>query len=204
MNVIYSFFHIFKYKLYRLGGALLTLIRLKANGVVFMSYRIIGSPLISVSGKRGRIILGNNIQMNNGLLSNRIGYNCPCILRAEDGAIMIGENVGLSQTTMVAKGADIVVGNNVKIGGGVKIYTSDFHSLDYLSRRDNKLDIAGRQCKSVKIGDDCFIGAGSLILKGVSIGERSVVGAGSVVTKDIPSDVIAGGVPCRIIKKNKS
>lgn len=50
------------------------------------------------------------------------------------------------------------------------------------------------------IGDNCFIGAGSIIMPGVTIGNNSVIGAGSVVTKDIPENSVAAGVPARIIK----
>lgn len=53
----------------------------------------------------------------------------------------------------------------------------------------------------VKIGDDCWIGAGAVVLPGVTIGERSVIGAGAVVTRDIPPDRIASGVPCRVTRK---
>ena len=51
------------------------------------------------------------------------------------------------------------------------------------------------------IEDDVWIGAQSIILKGVTIGARSIIGAGSVVTKSIPSDCIAAGNPCKILKK---
>ena len=52
----------------------------------------------------------------------------------------------------------------------------------------------------VSIGTNCFIGAKTLILPGVTIGDRVIVGAGSVVTKDIPSNTVAVGNPCRVIK----
>jgi acetyltransferase-like isoleucine patch superfamily enzyme len=54
----------------------------------------------------------------------------------------------------------------------------------------------------VFIGNNCLIGKGAIILPGVKIGDNVVVGAGSVVTKDIPSNVIAGGNPAKIIKDN--
>ena len=50
------------------------------------------------------------------------------------------------------------------------------------------------------IGNNCFIGARSTILPGVTIGDNTIIGAGSVVTKDIPSNVVAVGNPCKIIK----
>ena len=52
----------------------------------------------------------------------------------------------------------------------------------------------------VKIGDKVWIGGGVTILPGVTIGDNSVIGAGSVVTKDIPSDVVAVGNPCRVLR----
>jgi maltose O-acetyltransferase len=52
----------------------------------------------------------------------------------------------------------------------------------------------------ITIGEDCWIGAGVTICPGVTIGDRTVIAAGSVVTKDIPSDVLAAGVPA-VVKK---
>lgn len=189
------------YKIKRFFSMIKTKYVLWENGVTYKHYRIVGSPYIDTS-EGGRISFGDNLGMNNGMMANQIGFNTPCVFRAEGGSIFIGDNVGLSQTTLIAKGADITIGDNVKLGGGVKIYTTDFHCLDYMKRRDFKIDMCERECAPVSIGDDCFIGAGVFILKGVTIGARSVIGAGSVVTKDIPTDVIAAGNPCRVIKNS--
>ena len=117
----------------------------------------------------------------------------------ENAQISIGTNVGLSQSTLVAH-ANITIGNNVKIGGGTCIYTSDFHSLNANIRR-TKNDIKSRKTSPVKIGNDVFIGAKCIILKGVEIGDRSIIGAGSVVTKSIPTYSVAVGNPCRVIRE---
>jgi acetyltransferase-like isoleucine patch superfamily enzyme len=87
---------------------------------------------------------------------------------------------------------------------------SDTHPLDYLKRRRNyactRQNMSERELAELNpsapivIEDDVWIGARCQILKGVTIGARSVIAAGSVVTKDIPSDVVAGGVPCRVIR----
>ena len=53
----------------------------------------------------------------------------------------------------------------------------------------------------VRIGRNCWIGAGAVILPGVTIGDNAVIGAGSVVTKDIPDNVVAVGNPCRILRE---
>ena len=54
---------------------------------------------------------------------------------------------------------------------------------------------------SVHIGKNCWIGAGAIILPGITIGDNVVVGAGSVVTRDLPSDVVAVGNPCRALRE---
>ena len=55
-------------------------------------------------------------------------------------------------------------------------------------------------CDPVRIEDNCWIGAGTVITPGVTIGENSVIGAGSVVTKDIPANSIAVGNPCKVVR----
>jgi len=199
IQIFYQIICTLLYKIHRFVSVVRTKWHLIGNRVVYGNYRIVGSPIIKV-GVHGKICLGNDLQMNNGLLDNQIGYSTPCILRAINGAIVLGDNVGMSQTTLVAYNSDIIIGNNVRIGGGVKIYTTDFHSLNYIERRDYDVDAQNMKSSSVYIDDDSFIGAGTVILKGVHIGCRSIIGAGSVVTKDIPADVIAGGNPCVVLK----
>ena len=53
----------------------------------------------------------------------------------------------------------------------------------------------------VHIGRNCWLGAGVIVLPGVTIGDNSVIGAGSVVTKDIPSNVVAVGNPCKVLRE---
>ena len=79
-------------------------------------------------------------------------------------------------------------------GPRVGIYTSN-HAIDAEERA------AGACCaKPVTIGNRVWIGGGVNINQGVTIGDNSIVGAGSIVTKDVPSNVIAAGVPCRVIR----
>ena len=59
----------------------------------------------------------------------------------------------------------------------------------------------GCYSKPITIGDNVWVGAGVHIMGGVTIGKNSIIGAGSVVTTDIPENVIAAGVPCRIIRE---
>lgn len=74
------------------------------------------------------------------------------------------------------------------------IYTSN-HAIDATER-------AAGACyaKPVKIGNNVWIGAGVHINQGVTIGDNTIIGAGNVITKDIPANVIAAGVPCKVIR----
>lgn len=181
-----------------------TWIKFKGNGVKFISFTSNGIPEVWVSRRGGSITIGEDFIMNNGNTANVIGYGAPCSLQCEKGHIIIGDHVGMSQTALCAKGADISIGDYTLLGGGVKVYSSDFHSLDYIHRRDQSiggLDFNNRKSASVSIGHDCFIGAGSIILKGVTIGDCSIIGAGSVVTKSVPSGEVWAGNPARFVKR---
>lgn len=179
-----------------------TIFMMRGNAVRHGRFSINGIPIISVDRKKSGITIGENLRMNSGNADNWIGFPTRCSLVALDGAnIRIGDNVGMSQTAICAVGADITIGNHTLLGGGVKIYSSDFHSLNYMDRRDYKVaDSKNRNSAPIVIGEDCFIGAGTIILKGVTIGPRTIIGAGSVVTKPIPADCIAGGNPCKVLR----
>jgi maltose O-acetyltransferase len=90
--------------------------------------------------------------------------------------------------------APVTIGNHVLIGPAVQIYTAT-HPVDAIARR------AGLEGGSpIVIGDDVWIGGGTIICPGVTIGARSIIGAGSVVTRDVPEDVLAAGNPCRVVR----
>lgn len=173
--------------------------RLWALGVEFSDIRSTGLPFVRVSSG-GRLIIGHHFALHNGAHGNPIGAFNPCTIVVERGATLrIGDNVGISQTALIAA-ADITIGDNVKLGGGVRVYTTDFHSLDP-EVRASAADRDGRKMAPVTIGANAFVGAFSIILKGVTIGEGAVVGAGSVVTRDVPAGEIWGGNPARFIRR---
>lgn len=85
----------------------------------------------------------------------------------------------------------IVFGNNVELAPGVKIISSNHDTSNF---KNHIL------AKPIIIGNNVWIGANSVILPSVNIGDNVVIGAGSIVTKDIPSNSIAVGNPCKVIK----
>ena len=178
---------------------LFTYIILKGNSVKFNTFSTNGIPYVMVA--RGAImIIGKNFKMNNGIKGNPIGcYDCFTFFVDRSKQIIIGDNVGISQCALVAID-NITIEDDVKIGGGVKIYTSDFHSLNPNIRKTND-DISNRKKAPVVIHKNAFIGAFSIILKGIEVGENSIVGAGSVVTKSIPANEIWAGNPAKFIRK---
>lgn len=116
------------------------------------------------------------------------------------GHLEVGNNSGFSQSSIICT-QSIKIGNNVKIGAGCLIMDSNFHSLDYLKRRNRSTDSLNARREAVTIDDDVFIGARCIVGKGVHIGARTIIASGSVVVNDLPSDCIAGGNPCKIIKR---
>lgn len=173
----------------------------KGNNVIFKNIKSTGVPYVMVA-KGGRMKIGNDFSMNNGIKGNPIGFHDKCTFFVDnDARLIIGNNVGLSQTALICH-KEIIIGDFVKIGGGVKIFDNDFHSLDPNIRR-SKEDLRHKIKASVLIKDNAFIGAGSIILKGVAVGKNSIIGAGSVVTKSVPDNQIWAGNPARFIKEIK-
>ena len=148
----------------------------------------------------GKIVVGNDVIVNSGLSSNPIGGDTQMVISVKPGAeLQIGDRVGISNAAIVCH-EKITIGDRTIIGGGTKIYDSNFHSIDYRERGDYAHETV--ITKPISIGEDVFIGAHSIILKGVTIGDRSIVAAGSVVTKDIPDDEVWGGNPAKRIRSN--
>lgn len=88
----------------------------------------------------------------------------------------------------------IYIGSHTMIGPGVIIATAGHPVLPILREQEYQYNAP------IHIGSNCWLGAGVIILPGVTIGDNTVIGAGSVVTKDIPSDVVAVGAPCRVMR----
>lgn len=147
----------------------------------------------------GRITLGDNVKINSSIAAaTGGGPYISALVTSQNASLSIGNNVGMSCATIIAR-TSITIEDNVMIGSGACVFDTDFHSLN-LENRMKRPD-PDIKAKPVKICNGAFIGARSLVLKGVTIGERSIVGAGSVVTKSIPDGEIWAGNPAKFIKK---
>ncbi len=122
--------------------------------------------------------------------SLRCGYN-----------LYLGLNSRISQYCCVwaSENSKIILGDNVLMGPGVKIFSSNYTTTDI----DVPMIFQPFVEKDIVIGNDVWLGSNSVIVAGVKIGNGSIIAAGSVVTKDIPEYTIAGGIPAKPIKSRK-
>lgn len=109
--------------------------------------------------------------------------------------ISVGDSFYANHNLVIQDGAQVTFGDFVFIGPNCCFTTAE-HAIDPEQRKAG-MEIA----KPITVGNNVWIGAGSTILAGVTIGDNTVIGAGSVVTKSIPSDVVAVGVPCRVLRE---
>lgn len=128
-----------------------------------------------------------------------IGENCYIEppLHANWGGhhVHFGSNVYANFNLTLVDDTHIYVGDYTMLGPNVVIATAGHPILPELREKAYQYNMP------VNIGKNCWLGAGVIVLPGVTIGDNSVIGAGSVVTKDIPSNVIAVGNPCRVLRE---
>lgn len=109
--------------------------------------------------------------------------------------VHFGKNVYANFNLTLVDDTHIYVGDYTMIGPNVTIATAGHPILPELRERGLQYNMP------VHIGKNCWIGAGVILVPGITVGDNVVIGAGSVVTKDLPSDVVAVGNPCRILRE---
>lgn len=141
---------------------------------------------------RSRIAIGGRCEFRSSHVSNVIGVNHPCVVSTlkEDAEIDIGPRCGFSGTA-IACAARIVLGENVRCGANTLITDTDWHTDDSRTGPD----------APVTIGNGVWLGVNVTVLKGVTIGENTLVAAGSLVTHSLPANVVAGGMPAKVLKR---
>lgn len=111
--------------------------------------------------------------------------------------ISVGNNFYANFNLVILDEAPVKFGDNVFIAPNCGFYTAG-HPIDAVERNKG-LEYA----RPITVGNNVWIGAQVCVLPGVTIGDNCVIGAGSVVTRDIPSDSVAVGNPCRVIRRIK-
>lgn len=111
------------------------------------------------------------------------------------GHVHFGKNVYANFGLTMVDDTHIYVGDYTMFGPNVIVATAGHPILPALREKSYQYNMP------VHIGRNCWIGGGAIILPGITIGDNVVVGAGSVVTKDLPSNVVAVGNPCKVLRE---
>ena len=118
----------------------------------------------------------------------------------------IGERTFINRGCVIMDNAHVKIGRETLIAPNVQILTaghtirSDERCVYPYPDNPEQMNFVNKAAP-ITIGNNCWIGAGAIIVPGVTIGDRTTIGAGAVVTKDIPSDCVAAGNPARVVKE---
>lgn len=164
---------------------------------------------------KGRLAsVGNNLNLYGGVpfisgpVQIHIGSNCRVsgattisgrTASMSEPVMMVGNNVDIGWMTTIAAGSRIEIGNNVRIAGRAFLAGYPGHPLAPKPRAMGLPD-DDSQIGDIILEDDVWLATGVSVMAGVHIGHGTIVAAGSVVTRDLPSMVIAGGSPAKIIR----
>ncbi len=181
----------------------------KSKGLLFIGKRVrikcrkkisfLGTAIIEDGVKIDALSKeGIEIGENFSLGRNSI-IECTGVIRELGEKLIIGKNVGIAANAFISMRGTVEIGDDTIMGPNVAIHAENhiFNDLNKPIRQQ------GATRKGIKIGKDCWIGSGVIILDGVTIGDGCVIAAGAVVNKDIPKYSIVGGVPAKIIKNRK-
>lgn len=116
--------------------------------------------------------------------------------RGHRSSISIGAHTLMSNNITIISMKSVDIGEGCQIGDMVSLMDCDFHEIEPSTRNKSHGHI-----DPVVIGNNCWLGSRVMVLKGVTIGDNSVIAAGSVVTRSLPANVIAGGIPAKVIRQ---
>ena len=118
--------------------------------------------------------------------------------RAVHARATVAADVRIGAGTVVMAGA--VVNPNTTLGENAIINTSSSVDHDCVIGNAVHVSPGAHLGGRVRVGDEAWIGLGAVVLEGRTVGERTIVGAGAVVTRDLPADVVAYGVPAKVVR----
>jgi acetyltransferase-like isoleucine patch superfamily enzyme len=140
-----------------------------------------------------RLRVGRGVRMSG--VSTLIGRSSS----TPDPLLEIGDNVDIGWQSQISVGTRIVIGDNVRLAGRCMLAGFPGHPMDAADRAAGAPDTAD-QIGDIVLERDVWLASGVTVLAGVRIGQGTVVAAGSVVTRDLPAQVLAAGVPARVIR----
>ncbi len=201
-DILLIFFHRFP----QLIRGLILKVTLKSDGIIFcgknvkfqFKYKInTGKNLIIEDGvfinalSKNGILIGDDVTL--GRYANIIGSG---VIRNLGIGLRLGDNSSIGAFSHIGCQGEVEIGDFVIMGPYVKIF-SENHNI---AKSDIPFKLQGETRQKVTIGDNCWIGSGTIILAGVTIGCGVVIAAGSVVTKNFGDNVVVGGVPAKVLK----
>jgi maltose O-acetyltransferase len=145
---------------------------------------------------RGSVWIGEGVKL--GYLSAPRFGSGEILLqaRSKDSFIKIGAGCSTSNNLSIISRLGVEIGEKSMIGDCVSIFDSDFHRIDPTTRWEG-----GDEPQAIRIGRNVWLGSRVVVLKGVEIGDNTVVAAGAVVSKSLPANVIAAGVPAKVLRQ---
>jgi acetyltransferase-like isoleucine patch superfamily enzyme len=146
--------------------------------------RLWGVPAVR---NEGRLLIGDRVRISSTIATFELGVG-------PYGTLQIGSNVLINYGCSFGATKLVRIGDRCNIGTHCILIDNAFHELDP-DRRD-----VLPESEPVILERNVWLASRVIVLPGVTIGENSVVGAGSVVTKDIPPNVLAAGVPARVLR----
>lgn len=146
--------------------------------------RLWGVPAIN---NQGQLLIGDRVRLASGVSTLELSVG-------PHGTLQIGDRVLINHGCSIGATKLVRIGERCNIGSQSILIDNAFHELDP-DRRDQQPDSA-----PVVLEDNVWLAARVIVLPGVTIGKNSVVGAGSVVTRDLPPDVLAAGIPAKVVR----
>jgi acetyltransferase-like isoleucine patch superfamily enzyme len=189
--------------LWKLAGVRGGIVRFVEPGVSIRHRRhlSVGTGSVLEAGTRLSCLSTDGIVIGRGVTVGRgVIVECTSVLWHKGVGFSIGDRSSIGEYSFVGCAGGVAIGENVLIGQRVS-----FHSQNHNFERTGELirDQGVRE-DGIRVGDDCWIGSGAIILDGVVLGEGSVVGAGSVVSRSFPARSVIAGVPARVVKSREA